>query len=296
MGMKFKVEKTNMPNNIFIAMALGVLGLLFALQFTNSVHIKSFFFSVIIIILMVGNYYILLVNTLYYRIDEEYLVIGSILKFNDVEIRLRDIEFYSERITLINQSGIPGLFSKRFSVGKGYIEGLGKVNMFITSSKKAVYFGTDQGYYAISPENPHEMITLLKKENIMEKNIFRDVQESDVLRSVETVRQYLLFDAVLIMMVISFPVILFYLGYLPNYISVTLVSESLLSYIPSKIFVNNTIFYGAMNILLLLVFTVLAKTYSRIDRIYYYRLMIVPLLATFFLMLYVINTILPIFI
>lgn len=294
--MKFKVEKTNMTNNIFIAMALCVLGLSGALQVTNSVHIKSFLISVIIIVLVMGTYYILLVSTLYYKIDEEYLVIGSILKFNDVEIRLRDIEFYSERITLINQSGIPGLLSKRFSVGKGYIEGLGKVNMFITSSKKAVYFGTDQGYYAISPENPHEMISLLKKENIMEKNIFRDVQESDVLRSVETVRQYLLFDAVLIMMVISFPVILYYLGYLPNYISITLVSEGLLSYIPSKIFVNNTIFYGSMNLLLLLIFTVLSKTYSRIDRIYYYRLMTVPLMMTFFLMLYVINTILPIFI
>jgi len=238
---------------------------------------------------------VVLIDTLYYKIDKGYLTIGSVFRFNDKVINLKEIEYYTERITLINQSGLAGLLSKRFSVGKGYIDGIGKVNMYITSSKKAIYFTTSFANYAISPESPNAFMAMMKKENIQEKSVFHDIIENDLIKSEDTIRQYFLFDALLILIVVSIPVILYYRSYMPLYISVSLVSPNVLSFIPSKMFIENIIRYGVLNFAFLILFMIISKIYSKIDRIYYYRIMLIPALVTFFFMLYVINMILPIF-
>lgn len=284
-----------MSKNIILAMIVLILGLGTFLQFAKMVYVKSFLLSMIFMVLMVGTYYVVMINTLYYKIDKGYLTIGSIFRFNDKVINLKEIEYYTERITLINQSGLAGLLSKRFSVGKGYIEGIGKVNMYITSSKKAIYFTTSFANYAISPENPNAFMAMMKKENIQEKSVFHDILENDLIKSEDTIRQYFLFDALLIVTVVSIPVILYYRSYMPLYISVTLVGPNILSFIPSKVFIENIIRYGVLNFAFLILFMIISKIYSKIDRIYYYRIMIIPALVTFFFMLYVINIILPIF-
>lgn len=284
-----------MSKNIILMTIILILGLGFILRFANMIYVKSFLISMILMVLVIGTYYVVLINTLYYKIEKGYLTIGSFFRFNDVSIDLKEIEYYTERITLLNQSGLAGLLSKRFSVGKGYIEGIGKVNMYITSSKKAIYFTTSFANYAISPENPNAFMALLKKENIQEKSEFHDILESDLIKSEDNIRQYFLFDALLIAIVVSIPVFLYYRHYLPLYISVTLVGPNILSFIPSKVFIERIIIYGVLNFAFLLLFMVISKIYSKIDRIYYYRIMIVPALVTFFFMLYVINMILPIF-
>ncbi|MGB4588154.1 MAG: PH domain-containing protein [Clostridiaceae bacterium] len=293
--MVFKAEKTSMSKNIILVMIVLILGLGTFLRFANKIHVQSFLLSMILLILVIGNYYVVLINTLYFKIDKGFLTIGNIFRFNDVIINLKEIEYYTERITLINQSGLAGLFSKRFSVGKGYIEGIGKVNMYITSSKKAIYFTTSLANYAISPENPNAFIAMLKKENIPEKSVFHDILENDLIKSEDTIRQYFLFDALLIAIVVSIPVVLYYRNYLPPYISSSIVAPKVISFIPSKVFIESVIRYGVMNFGFLLLFMIISKIYSKIDRIYYYRMMIIPTLVTFFFMLYVINMILPIF-
>ena len=295
MVMVFKAEKTNMSKNIILMMMVLILGLGSILRFANMIYVKSFLLSMILLVLVIGTYFVVLINTLYYKVEKGYLTIGSFFRFNDVSINLKEIEYYTERITLLNQSGLAGFLSKRFSVGKGYIEGIGKVNMYITSSKKAIYFTTSFANYAISPENPNAFMALLKKENIQEKSVFHDILESDLIKSEDNIRQYFLFDALLIAIVVSIPVILYYRDFLPLYISVTLVGPNILSFIPSKVFIERIIIYGILNFAFLLLFMVVSKIYSKIDRIYYYRIMIIPALVTFFFMLYVINMILPIF-
>jgi hypothetical protein len=295
MGMIFKAEKTNMSKNIILVMIVLILGLGTFLQFAKIIYVKSFLLSMIFMVFVVGTYYVVLIDTLYYKIDKGYLTIGSVFRFNDKVINLKEIEYYTERITLINQSGLAGLLSKRFSVGKGYIDGIGKVNMYITSSKKAIYFTTSFANYAISPESPNAFMTMMKKENIQEKSAFHDILDNDLIKSEDTIRQYFLFDALLILIVVSIPVILYYRSYMPLYISVSLVSPNVLSFIPSKVFIENIIRYGVLNFAFLILFMIISKIYSKIDRIYYYRIMLIPALVTFFLMLYVINMILPIF-
>ena len=295
MAMIFKAEKTNMSKNIILVMIVLILGLATFLQFAKIIYVKSFLLSMIFMVFVVGTYYVVLIDTLYYKIDKGYLTIGSVFRFNDKVINLKEIEYYTERITLINQSGLAGLLGKRFSVGKGYIDGIGKVNMYITSSKKAIYFTTNFANYAISPESPNAFMAMMKKENIQEKSVFHDIIENDLIKSEDTIRQYFLFDALLIVIVVSIPVFLYYRSHMPLYISVTLVSPNVLSFIPSKVFVENIIRYGVLNFAFLILFMIVSKIYSKIDRIYYYRIMLIPALVTFFFMLYVINMILPIF-
>jgi len=284
-----------MSKNIILVMIVLILGLGTFLQFAKIIYVKSFLLSMIVMVFVVGTYYVVLIDTLYYKIDKGYLTIGSVFRFNDKVINLKEIEYYTERITLINQSGLAGLLSKRFSVGKGYIDGIGKVNMYITSSKKAIYFTTSFANYAISPESPNAFMAMMKKENIQEKSVFHDIIENDLIKSEDTIRQYFLFDALLILIVVSIPVILYYRSYMPLYISVSLVSPNVLSFIPSKMFIENIIRYGVLNFAFLILFMIISKIYSKIDRIYYYRIMLIPALVTFFFMLYVINMILPIF-
>lgn len=284
-----------MSKNIILVMIVLILGLGTFLQFAKIIYVKSFLLSMIFMVFVVGTYYVVLIDTLYYKIDKGYLTIGSVFRFNDKVINLKEIEYYTERITLINQSGLAGLLSKRFSVGKGYIDGIGKVNMYITSSRKAIYFTTSFANYAISPESPNAFMAMMKKENIQEKSAFHDILDNDLIKSEDTIRQYFLFDALLILIVVSIPVILYYRSYMPLYISVSLVSPNVLSFIPSKVFVENIIRYGVLNFAFLIIFMIISKAYSKIDRIYYYRIMLIPALVTFFFMLYVINMILPIF-
>lgn len=284
-----------MSKNIIMVTLILILGLGSFLRFANMIHVKSFLLSMILMVFLTATYYVVLINTLYYKIDKGYLIIGSFFRFNDVSINLKEIEYYTERITLLNQSGLAGLLSKRFSVGKGYIEGIGKVNMYITSSKKAIYFTTSVANYAISPENPNALMSVLKKENIQEKSVFHNILESDLMKSEDTIRQYFLFDSLLIVIVVSIPVFLYYRNYMPLYISVSLVGPNILSFIPSKVFIEKVVFYGVLNFGFLMFFMIVSRIYSKIDRIYYYRVMIIPALVTFFFMLYVINMILPIF-
>ena len=284
-----------MSKNIIMVTLILILGLGSFLRFANMIHVKSFLLSMILMVFLTATYYVVLINTLYYKIDKGYLIIGSFFRFNDVSINLKEIEYYTERITLLNQSGLAGLLSKRFSVGKGYIEGIGKVNMYITSSKKAIYFTTSVANYAISPENPNALMSVLKKENIQEKSVFHSILESDLMKSEDTIRQYFLFDSLLIVIVVSIPVFLYYRNYMPLYISVSLVGPNILSFIPSKVFIEKVVFYGVLNFGFLMFFMIVSRIYSKIDRIYYYRVMIIPALVTFFFMLYVINMILPIF-
>ena len=136
MRMKFYPERSQFINNQILILIgfLVTMGLI--LRFSESILLKSLMMLLIFVMILLSGYYFVLLKTLYYEINDDNVVIGSAFRFLNHTIPLKDIRFFTERITLLNQSGLAGMLSKRFSVGKGYMRGLGKVDMYITSSRK----------------------------------------------------------------------------------------------------------------------------------------------------------------
>lgn len=293
--MEFVPEKAKFFNKMIFMLIGAVIAMSMILNFSSNVLTKSLMMLLISAVVIVGSYAVIFLKTLYYKIDEGILTIGSIFRFVDLHIRIDSIKFYTERITLLNQSGIAGLISKRFSIGKGFIEGMGKVDMYITSSKKTIFFGTEKGNYAVSPADMSGFSALLKKHGVKEEFVSRDVLQKDVMESEDKLRHFFLLNAVMVLLLVEIPVILLYLKKLPEYVSISQLDTSMLSYVPAQVFVDRIITYGIMGFIVSVVFYGLSRIYSKVDKIYYYRVMLIPLVITFIMLLNLFNILIPIY-
>lgn len=292
--MIFIPEKAQFINKLVTMLVLALIVMVVILQVSDNVLTKSLMMLLIISLLAVGTSFLIFMKTLYYKIEEGILTIGSIFRFTDIHIKLENMIFFTERITLLNQSGIAGMLSKRFSVGKGYIEGLGKVDMYITSSKKTIFFGTEKGNYGISPADMKGFSALLKKNGVKEEFVVRDVLEKDIKESADKLKHFFLLNAVMVLILVEIPIVLLYLDRLPEYVSISQLDASMLSYVPAKVYVDSTIAYGIMAFTVALLAYVLARFYSKIDKIYYYRVMLIPLVIIVLLLLNLANILIPI--
>lgn len=292
--MIFIPEKAQFINKLVTMLAFALIVMIVILQVSDNVLTKSLMMLLIISLLAVGASFLLFMKTLYYKIEEDILTIGSIFRFTDIHIKLEKIVFFTERITLLNQSGIAGMLSKRFSVGKGYIEGLGKVDMYITSSKKTIFFGTEKGNYGISPADMTGFSALLKKNGVKEEFVVRDVLDKDIKESADKLKHFFLLNAVMVLILVEIPILLLYLDRLPEYVSISQLDTSMLSYVPAKVYVDSTVAYGIMAFTVALIAFILAKFYSKIDKIYYYRVMLIPLVIIVLLLLNLANILIPI--
>lgn len=294
--MKFFPERSQSINNQIIILIgfLVTMGLI--LRFSESILLKSLMMLLIFVLIMLSGYYFVLLKTLYYEINDDNVVIGSAFRFLNHTIPLKDIRFFTERITLLNHSGLAGMLSKRFSVGKGYMRGLGKVDMYITSSRKTIYFGTDNKNYAISPENMAAFAQALIKKGIPDKFPQRPLLESDILESDEKLKQYFILNTLMILIYIGVPLVLFYQNALPEYMSIHQLDASTISYLPVKVFLDRIVLVGMSAFFLNLLVLLGGKVYERIDRIYYYRVMLIPLIIVSILLLNLANVLIPVFV
>lgn len=293
--MKFYPERSQFMNNLIMTLIGFLVTMGFILRFSESILLKSLMMLLMFILIILSGYYFVLLKTLYYEINDDNIVIGSVFRFLNHTIPLKDIRFFTERITLLNHSGLAGMLSKRFSVGKGYMRGLGKVDMYITSSRKTIYFGTDYRNYAISPENMAAFSQALLKKGIPEKFPQRPLLESDILESDEKLKQYFILNTLMILTYIGVPLILFYQNSLPEYMSTHQLDTSTISYLPVKVFLDRIVMVGISAFFLNLLVLFGGKVYERIDRIYYYRVMLIPIVISSLLLLNLANVLIPVF-
>lgn len=293
--MKFIPEKAQFINKMVAIMAAVIIVMSIILAFSENILTKSLMMLLLFMFILYGAYSMVFLKTFYYRVEDGVLSIESIFRWTNKYIKLENIEFFTERITLLNQSGIAGMLSKRFSIGKGYIKGLGKVDMYITSSKKTIFFGTRNRNYAISPADMSGFSALLKKSGIREEFVVRDVLEKDLQESEERLKNFFLLNAVIVLILVGVPMALLYLEQLPEYVSISQLDTSMLSYVPAKVYVDSTTSYGIMGFLLAVVAYILSRVYAKVDKIYYYRVMLIPLVITLLMLLNLANTLILIF-
>ncbi len=293
--MKFIPEKAKIVNGIALIVIATMIIMFVILKESENILTKSLMFILIGSVLVVGGFFLAFLKTLYYEIKDETLKIRSIFCFLDIKIPLKEIKYFTEKITLINQTGIAGIISKRFSVGPGYIEGMGKVDMYITNSRKSIFILTERGNYAVSPIDLESFSGELKRHGIKEEYKRSEVLEKDVLESHNKLRQYFLLNSVIILILVVVPMSLFYLNKLPMYISTSQIGSNMLSYVPSKIYMDSMIGYSVMVFILSIIFYALSQIYSKFNKIYFYHLMIIPLVITFLQLLSLANTLIAIF-
>lgn len=293
--MKFIPEKAKTVNGIIATVVLAIMVMYIILRTTDNILTKSLMFILIGTLLVVSAFFFAFLKTLYYEIEEEILKIRSIFSFLDILIPIPQILYYTEKITLLNQSGLAGFISKRFSVGTGYIEGMGKVDMYITSSKKTIFIVTEEANYAISPANMEEFSKLLKGYGIKEQIKDRDVLHKDVTESKMKLNQIFLLNTVVILIQVGVPITLYYLRKLPEYILSTQIGNNMLSFVPTKIYLDRIVGYAIIAFILSVIFYALSLIYAKYDKIYFYRLMLIPVIIAFLLLLSLSNTLISIF-
>ena len=294
--MKFIPEKAKAVNGIIASIVLAITVMIVILRTTSNILTKSLMFLLIGILVVVSGLFFAFLKTMYYEIDEESLNIRSVFSFLDVLIPIPEILYYTERITLLDQSGLAGFISKRFSVGTGYIKGMGKVNMYITSSKKTIFIVTKEANYAVSPANMAEFSRLLRKHGVREQVKDRDVLSKDVEESKMKLNQFFLLNTVVILIQVGVPMTLFYLKKLPEYISSKQIGYNMLSYVPTRVYLDRTIRDTVIVFFISVGFYVLSLVYAKYDKIYFYRLMLIPVFIAFLLLLSLSNTLITIFI
>lgn len=294
--MKFIPEKAKAVNGIIASIVLAITVMIVILRTTSNILTKSLMFLLIGILVVVSGLFFAFLKTMYYEIDEESLNIRSVFSFLDVLIPIPEILYYTERITLLDQSGLAGFISKRFSVGTGYIKGMGKVNMYITSSKKTIFIVTKEANYAVSPANMAEFSRLLRKHGVREQIKDRDVLSKDVEESKVKLNQFFLLNTVVILIQVGVPMTLFYLKKLPEYISSKQIGYNMLSYVPTRVYLDRTIRDTVIVFFISVGFYVLSLVYAKYDKIYFYRLMLIPVFIAFLLLLSLSNTLITIFI
>lgn len=293
--MVYKAEKSEISNNLVLAIGITVLFLLTLFQLTDSLRLKTVITMVLMLLFFYSIYFGVMIQTLYYDVDEHRLVMGSRWSFLNVSIPMEEMEGYTRRITLIDQGGIAGVLNKRFSIGKSYVEGIGKVNMFVTNSKKAVYLRTVRGNFAVSPENAAAFTAALEGRGVPEKNLMESLHPAELRRSEQRFNQYFLFNAVLILVYLLIPVSLFYLDRLPDYIAMVQENAQGVTMLPVDRYIDQTIWYGVGNFVVLMVAAAVSKLYSSIDKLYYYRVLLAPVIMTVLLLVTVVSTLLPTF-
>ena len=294
--MKFIPEKAKAVNGIIASIVLAITVMIVILRTTSNILTKSLMFLLIGILVVVSGLFFAFLKTMYYEIDDETLSIKSVFSFLDVLIPIPEILYYTERITLLDQSGLAGFISKRFSVGTGYIKGMGKVNMYITSSKKTIFIVTKEANYAVSPANMAEFSRLLRKHGVREQIKDRDVLSKDVEESKMKLNQFFLLNTVVILIQVGVPMTLFYLKKLPEYISSKQIGYNMLSYVPTRVYLDRTIRDTVIVFFISVGFYVLSLVYAKYDKIYFYRLMLIPVFIAFLLLLSLSNTLITIFI
>lgn len=133
--------------------------------------INSYIITMLLKLLLVGCtlyhiYYILLSINLHYSMDENKLYIRGAYGLRKSSISLNEIEGYSVFEGSIKGIRLSGFGRHTFAFGKFLISKIGTTSMYITYNRTIIYLKVGETNYAISPENPEHMVSLLNSKGI----------------------------------------------------------------------------------------------------------------------------------
>ncbi|MFB0957639.1 MAG: PH domain-containing protein [Clostridiaceae bacterium] len=283
--MEYVPEKNNI--RIFITAGLMFIDLVVIALFliAHSVSIKGLLVFLFLLLNLYGGYFLILLGSLKFHLSAEEFAISGAFDMKRTRIPISEITCWSRRITLLENVGA-SLHTARFALGKGLDSNGDSADLFITSSKKAIFLKTKRGNYGISPELADEFIEQLKELGIPQMlGNERSYMKSDDNQGRSPLNQLMLYGILLTVILLLLPVLMYLMNLLPAWIP-----QGMNRYITQNAYLETVITKGLLVLLLILMSYGIVVLLSTSQGKFYYRIMYVPLAMVVTLLFLEINT------
>ena len=276
-------------NNIRILIMAGLLTLdliiiaLFVIA--TSMSIKGLLVFLFILLNLYGAYILVLLISLKFQLTDHKFTISGAFDLKKIQIPVSDIQCWSRRITLLENVGT-SFHTARFALGKGLDSNGESADLFITSSKKAVFLKTSQGNYGISPEEADAFVEQLKELGIPQRTgnerAYMNANNNDGRTPMNQLTRYCILLTVILLIL---PVLMYFLNLLPEWIPL-----SMNQYITRIAYLESVISKGLIALVTILLTYGIIYLLSATEGKFYYRIMFVPLVFVVILLFLEINT------
>ena len=276
-------------NNIRILIMLGLLLFDFIIialfVIATSMSIKGLLVFLFLLLNLYGAYILVLLMSLKFRLTDQQFTISGAFDLKKIQIPVSEIQCWSRRITLLENVGT-SLHTARFALGKGLDSNGESADLFITSSKKAVFMKTKQGNYGISPEKADAFVEQLKELGIPQRTgnerAFMNADNNDGRAPMNQLTRYCILLTVILLLL---PVVMYFLKLLPEWVPM-----SMNQYITRIAYLESVIFKGLLALVTITVTYGMIFLLSSTEGKFYYRIMFVPLVFVVVLLFLEINT------
>lgn len=283
--MDYTPEKNNIRILIMLGLLLFDLIIIALFVIATSMSIKGLLVFLFLLLNVYGAYILVLLMSLKFRLTDQQFTISGAFDLKKIQIPVTEIQCWSRRITLLENVGT-SLHTARFALGKGLDSNGESADLFITSSKKAVFLKTKQGNYGISPEEADAFVEQLKELGIPQRTgnerSFMNADNNEGRAPMNQLTRYCILLTVILLLL---PVVMYFLNLLPEWVPV-----SMNQYITRSAYLESVIFKGLLALVTITVTYGIIFLLSSTDGKFYYRIMFVPLVFVVVLLFLEINT------
>ncbi|HEY5563005.1 MAG TPA: PH domain-containing protein [Clostridiaceae bacterium] len=260
--------------------------LLFIMNLSNSYVINSLLKLTLIIFNLYQAYYLLIVATIKYIIFDEGILVSSIFGFKKTKILFSQIQAYKKGNRWIKGVKLSGYGNNSFAIGRTVIDLIGTTYMYVTSSKKLLYFKTPAINYAISPKKLQQFVVILEEKGIEENEwVNFGPKKVHLYKDINFIVPFLLSSLFISIMLLN-PFILYLLGRLPVKMPLTFDAAFIpLKYGTGKQFALNQMAYGILNMAMLFCMHYASYFYYKYDKKSSYKFIYISLFISFLFLL-----------
>lgn len=250
--------------------------------------------SLLKVLLITGNlyqlYYLIIWMTLKYYIEDNNVIIESIMGLKKVVIPIDDIDGYTITQGKIKGVKLSGYVLGNTAIGRSFVYNIGTTRMFVTMSENVIFLKTNDVIYAISPADLGEFRETLYKKNIKYLESFNYIdstfKQSSVYKDKNFTIPFLIVSCIIIIMTLI-PLILYLKHMLPDVMPLSFDAK----FIPTKFgsgkqFASQQMIYGALNMAVLFCMYYASHFSAKYDRKSSYRYIYLSLIiAVMFLLM-----------
>lgn len=264
--------KSNTSRNIALALLLMDLVLFLLFLAFDVPKVRGLLTFLFLMVNLFAGYFLGLLLTLKYQLTDEFFEIHGLFGLKHIKVPLEEVKSWSRRITLIDTKGT-ALATPRFALGNGLDNDGNRAELFITSSKKAVYLCTDRGNFGISPELADEFTTHLNRLGVTQRlGPVKALTSAEEGKPRQVLNQLTLYSILLCAVLIAIPLFMHFVGLLPAWIR-----TSAHSFLPQQAYLEAVFTRGLLAVIFILFAYGVILLLSSIEGKIYYRLMYLPL-------------------
>lgn len=277
----FKSVKGSGVYSILGITALYDIFLAVILYMVSYYEISTLIKITIIVFNIYELYYMIISCSLTYAVDNENIYVNSALGLKNIVIPFNEIQGYQKVHGYIKGVRLSGHGNNNFAIGRSIIDKIGSTYMFVTSGKNIIYLKTEDINYGLSPENFHEF-----EEQLNKKFINQITWEYKINKNVNLYKDKKFFIpfvivAIIVTIITVTPIILYLYDKLPGMMPLSFNSQFVaVKFGTAKQFAFKHMFYGILNMAILVCMYYAAYFCAKYDRKSTYKFIYIPLILS----------------